>query len=126
MGKWLTDPEQVWTDPDDQDTIREKRLVERAEAIIVNRFPKTERRIESGGLDVTVVAGVVEDMIGRYLGKQKRGGLDKLAYPEVSMEWTDGGAGTGSLLYLTIDDLHLLTPPPQAAFSIYKRPRPRW
>lgn len=126
MGRWLTEPEAVWPDLFPEQADRVTRLVDRAEAIIAQRFGKTAKRIEAGGLAVEVVAGVVEDMVTRALDKTSRGGLDKLSYPEVSMEWADGGAGTGSLLYLTIDDLHLLTPPPQAAFSIYKRPEPRW
>ncbi|ALA68450.1 hypothetical protein [Corynebacterium lactis] len=127
MAKFLTSLRAVWPDADSAEQVRLERLVDRAEALIVQRFPTTLRRVEDGSLSVTVVAGVVEDMVNRAVASQDRGGVEKLAYPEVTMEWGSGGAGSGSLLYLTTDELLALTPPePSAAFTVYRRARPSW
>ncbi|MFC3850077.1 hypothetical protein ACFORJ_07850 [Corynebacterium hansenii] len=131
MPRWLTDPlPEVWPDLNETELKQVGRWVIRAEAIIAQRFPTTAARVQEGKLDVGVVAGVIEEMVSRALAKTRRGGMDKLSYPEVSMEWSDnGGAGEGSLLYLTIDELMLLTPPPDPSprvFSIRKKPRTTW
>lgn len=127
MAKFLTSLRTVWPDADSAEQVRLERLVDRAEALIVQRFPTTLRRVEDGSLSATVVAGVVEDMVNRAVASQDRGGVEKLAYPEVTMEWGSGGAGSGSLLYLTTDELLALTPPePSAAFTVYRRARPSW
>ncbi|MEJ6019871.1 hypothetical protein [Corynebacterium sp. H113] len=117
----------MWPDTTEIERASLERLVDRAEAIIAQRFPETARRVSDGTLSCQVVAGIVEDMVSRAHASQQRGGIDKLSYPEVTMEWSDGGAGSGSLLYLTVDELMLLTPPePAAAFTVYRKPRPSW
>lgn len=124
MAMWLKDNlEDIWPDVAGADLTYATRMVERAEKIIQTRFPTLEMRVKDGQLDPAVVAGVVEDMVTRVLDRRSRGGLDKLSYPEVQMEWSDsGGLGSGSLLYLTTDELVLLSPPvSEGAFSI--RPR---
>lgn len=129
MPRWLTDSlDEVWPGLTEAEEKQVTRWVGRAEAIIAQRFPTTAARVEAEKLEAGVVAGVVEEMVSRALAKTRRGGMDKLAYPEVSMEWSDsGGAGTGSLLYLTMDELMLLTPPPPTkVFTIRKRPRQTW
>lgn len=100
-----------------------ERLVHRAEAIVCQRFPTIGERVDRGELDARVVAGVVEDMVVRVLEREARGGMDKLSYPEVAMEWADdGGLGSGSRLYLTTDEVVLLAPRPTGAISTL-RPR---
>lgn len=127
MARFLANLQMVWPDADRERQAYLARLVDRAEALVVQRFPMTPRRVEDGSLSHTVVAGVIEDMVNRAVASQERGGVDKLAYPEITMEWGNGGAGSGSLLYLTTDELLALTPPePAAAFSVYRRARPSW
>lgn len=124
MAMWLTmAPEEIWPGIADDERAYASRMVERAEKILVTRFPTLETRVNNGDLDAAVVAGVVEDMVTRVLDRRARGGLDKISYPEVQMEWSDGGGlGSGSLLYLTTDELVLLSPPAsEGAFTI--RPR---
>lgn len=127
MPKWLTsDPLELWPDLSPTKIPETVRLIGRAESIIEQRFPSIQTRIDSGELSRVVVAGVVEDMVSRSIEKSERGGLDKLQYPEVVMEWeTDGGLGTGSKLWLTTDEIVLLSPPSsQVAFSIRSKPKP--
>lgn len=124
MAKWLLEsPEDIWPDAAPEMKKRAMRWIDQAERLIRARAPTLERRIEQGQIDRLVVADIVEAMVTRAIDKTTRGGLDKLAYPEVSMEWTgDGGAGQGSLLYLTLDELMIVAPQQsQAAFTI--RPR---
>lgn len=124
--------EDVWPHLAQDGHARAARMIDRAETLILQRFPTIPQRIDAGELSKSVVAGVVEDMVTRVLERDARGGMDKLAYPEVSMEWeASGGAGTGSILYLTTDELLLLAPTATAgAFSIRPtghEPRyPRW
>lgn len=126
MAKWLLEaPEDIWPDAAPAVQQRAMRWIDQAERLICARAPNIDRRIEQGLVDRLVVADIVEAMVTRAIDKTSRGGLDKLAYPEVSMEWTgDGGAGQGSLLYLTLDELMIVAPQQsQAAFTI--RPRGR-
>lgn len=115
---------EIWSDLDGSRESYAERLVGRAEAIIMQRFPTLEKRTRDGSISASVVAGVVEDMVTRALDKTGRGGMDKLAYPEVQMEWSsDGGLGSGNLLWLTTDEIVLLSPPqPRGVFSIRKAP----
>ncbi|APM36589.1 hypothetical protein ACQXY3_10225 [Corynebacterium diphtheriae] len=117
---------EIWPDLDGSRESYAERLVGRAEAIIMQRFPTLEKRTRDGAISISVVAGVVEDMVTRALDKTARGGMDKLAYPDVQMEWSaDGGLGSGNLLWLTTDEIVLLSPPqPGGAFSIRKTPMP--
>lgn len=117
---------EIWSDLDGSRESYAERLVGRAEAIIMQRFPTLEKRTRDGSISISVVAGVVEDMVTRALDKTARGGMDKLAYPDVQMEWSaDGGLGSGNLLWLTTDEIVLLSPPqPSGAFSIRKAPMP--
>lgn len=112
--------DEVWPYLDPTQSDRVQRLIKRAESIICQRFPTTLQRIADGDLDHNVVTGVIEDMVTRVLERDARGGMDKLSYPEVAMEWDNsGGAGAGSILYLTTDELLLLSPPkPSGAFTI--------
>lgn len=112
--------EEIWPHLDQDQIDRVNRLIPRAEAVILQRFPTVLKRISDGTLSQQVVAGVIEDMVTRVIERDARGGMDKLAYPEVSMEWDNsGGVGVGSLLYLTTDELILLSPPRQSgAFTI--------
>lgn len=128
MPRWLTDPvAEVWPGLSEDETRRVTRWVGRAELIIDQRFPATAARVEAGTMDVGIVAGVVEDMVTRALDKHRRGGLDKLSYPEVSMEWSGSSAGEASTLFLTVDELMLLTPPdPPERFTIRRKARPSW
>ena len=87
------------------------RRAAQAEGIIDTRFPQTRRRVETGKLSRGVVEAVVIDMVARYLDSEDRGGLSKLSYPEASMEWESGGMGQGNSLWLTLDEVKLLTPP---------------
>ena len=126
MAKWLLEaPEDIWPDAAPAVQQRAKRWIDQAERLICARAPTIDGRIEQGLVDRLVVADIVEAMVTRAIDKTSRGGLDKLAYPEVSMEWTgDGAAGQGSLLYLTLDELMIVAPQQsQAAFTI--RPRGR-
>lgn len=126
MAKWLLEaPEDIWPDAAPAVQQRAMRWIDQAERLICARAPNIDQRIEQGRVDRLVVADIVEAMVTRAIDKTSRGGLDKLAYPEVSMEWTgDGGAGQGSLLYLTLDELMIVAPQQsQAAFTI--RPRGR-
>lgn len=123
---WLTDPpETLWPSMSAQRLAEASRLIPRAEAIILQRFSDIQQRIAEGKISLTVVAGVVEDMVGRALAKSDRDGLEKLQYPEVMMEWeSDGGLGQGSKLWLTTDEVVLLAPSRSSkAFSIRKPPR---
>lgn len=117
---------EIWPDLEDSRESYAERLVGRAEAIIMQRFPTLEKRTRDGAISISVVAGVVEDMVTRALDKTARGGMDKLAYPDAQMEWSaDGGLGSGNLLWLTTDEIVLLSPPqPSGAFSIRKAPMP--
>lgn len=125
MPRFLLNPSEIWPDVDDAQLQRIVRLIDRAEALIMQRFPTLRKRVDDQALSLTVVAGVVEDMVTRALAHLDRGGVEKVSYPEVTLEWASGGAGNGSLLYLTVDELLALTPPePAAVFSIYRRPRP--
>lgn len=124
MAMWLTTaPDEIWPGIAEDERVYATRMVERAERILATRFPTLETRVNKGDLDAAVVAGVVEDMVTRVLDRRARGGLDKLSYPEVQMEWSDGGGlGSGSLLYLTTDELVLLSPPAsEGAFTIRSR-----
>ena len=128
MPKWLTSPiTDIWPDLSEAHTAKVTRWIDQAERLIAQRFRTIDQRIEEGYLDPIVVADVVEAMVTRALDTYTRGGMDKLAYPEVSMEWDNsGGAGNGSTLFLTIDELMLLSPSEStAAFTICKTPRPR-
>ena len=127
MATILTTPAtDLWPRLDPAQAVEAQRLIDRAELIVLQRFPTVPQRIAEGNLNRLVVAGVIEDMVSLALEKSERGGLDKLAYPEVTMEWeTDGGLGKGSKLWLTVDELVLLAPPSaKGAFTIYKKPRP--
>lgn len=127
MAKWLIEaPEDIWPDAAPEVKQRAKRWIDQAERLICARAPNIEQRIEQGLVDRLVVADIVEAMVTRAIEKTSRGGLDKLAYPEVSMEWAgDGGAGQGSLLYLTLDELMIVAPQQsQAAFTIRPRGTP--
>ncbi|BAM26398.1 MULTISPECIES: hypothetical protein [Corynebacterium] len=127
MAIFLKSPiAEIWPDLDGSRESYAERLVGRAEAIIMQRFPTLEKRTRDGSISASVVAGVVEDMVTRALDKTGRGGMDKLAYPEVQMEWSsDGGLGSGNLLWLTTDEIVLLSPPqPRGVFSIRKAPTP--
>lgn len=130
MPKWLKEsPEDIWPEASPAIIQRATRWIDQAERLITARAPDIEQRISTGKLDPLVVADIVEAVVTRAVDKTTRGGLDKLAYPEVSMEWEQGGgAGQGSLLFLTLDELMVLVPQQaQAAFSI--RPWssvPRW
>lgn len=127
MPMWLTDqPETIWPGISSERLAEATRLIPRAEAIILQRFSDIQQRIDEGKISLTVVAGVVEDMVSRAVEKAERGGLDRLQYPEVAMEWeSDGGLGKGSKLWLTTDEVVLLSPPvAQGAFSIRGKPHP--
>lgn len=127
MATWLTaDPKILWPHLDDTRLEEAKRLIERAEHIILQRFPSIPTRIQQRRLSVEVVAGVVEDMVTRAIAKEDRGGLAQLAYPEVTMQWeTDGGLGQGSRLWLTTDEIVLLSPQlAQGAWSIRRKATP--
>ncbi|MDO4630872.1 MAG: hypothetical protein Q4A82_01065 [Corynebacterium sp.] len=128
MPIWFTEPiTQVWAGLTPEETRKVERWVERAEAIIQNRFPTTASRITNGTLSLTIVTGIIEDMVTRALEKTRRGGMDKLAYPEVTMEWeSDGGLGQGNLLWLTTDEIVLLSPPPGGIFTIRPKARPTY
>ncbi|MFI5504467.1 hypothetical protein ACFLIN_03770 [Corynebacterium kutscheri] len=126
MALFLQNPSEIWPTADATQLKLITRLIDRAEALVMQRFPTLEKRLLTGALSVTVVAGVVEDMVTRAVAHLDRGGVEKLSYPEISLEWASGGAGTGSLLYLTVDELLVLTPPDApGAFTVYRRPRPR-
>lgn len=127
MATWLTaDPKTLWPHLDDTRLEEVKRLIERAEHIILQRFPSIPTRIQQHRLSVEVVAGVVEDMVTRAIAKEDRDGLTRLAYPEVTMQWeTDGGLGQGSRLWLTTDEIVLLSPQlAQGAWSIRRKATP--
>lgn len=127
MATWLTaDPKTLWPHLDDTRLEEVKRLIERAEHIILQRFPSIPTRIQQHRLSVEVVAGVVEDMVTRAIAKEDRGGLTQLTYPEVTMQWeTDGGLGQGSRLWLTTDEIVLLSPQlAQGAWSIHRKATP--
>ena len=127
MATWLTvDPKILWPHLDDARLEEAKRLIERAEHIILQRFPSIPTRIQQRRLSAEVVAGVVEDMVTRAIAKDDRGGLTQLAYPEVTMQWeTDGALGQGSRLWLTTDEIVLLSPQlAQGAWSIRRKVTP--
>ncbi|MEX3563673.1 hypothetical protein ACEE90_01450 [Corynebacterium phoceense] len=129
MPTWLTTSiDKLWPGLDSADTAYAERMVDRAERMVKTRFSTITERITAGELDPVVVAGVIEDMVDRVMRKRARGGMDKLAYPEISMEWNDdGGAGTGSTLYLTVDELMLLAPAQTGgAFTIRKPATPSY
>lgn len=111
MARWLTDdPQDVWPTADSK---RATRWVMRAEALIAQRFPTLEERVTLGTLNPVVVAGVVEDMVTRVLDREARDKVDKLSYPEVTVEWeTGGGLSKESTLYLTSDEYTLLSDGP--------------
>lgn len=121
MGHWLTeDVDSLWPHLSADQAAKVTRWVDQAERLIATRFPDITTRVVSGALTVEVIGDVVEAMVTRALDDDRRGGMDKLSYPEVSMEWDNsGGVGTGSKLYLTTDELILLSPPkPTGAFTI--------
>lgn len=127
MAEWLTEePRTLWPHLTAGRLAEASRLINRAESIIRQRFPTLQERIDKKELSAIVVAGVVEDMVSRAVEKAERGGLDRLQYPEVAMEWeSDGGLGKGSKLWLTTDEIVLLAPPVvQGAFSIRGKPHP--
>lgn len=118
MARWLTDdPQDVWPNADPK---RATRWVMRAEALIAQRFPTLEERVTLGTLNPVVVAGVVEDMVTRVLDREARDKVDKVSYPEVTVEWeTGGGLSKESTLYLTSDEYALLSDGPTGGvFSI--------
>lgn len=123
MAIFLKSPiAEIWPDLDGSRESYAERLVGRAEAIIMQRFPTLEKRTRDGSISASVVAGVVEDMVTRALDKTGRGGMDKLAYPEVQMEWSsDGGLGSGNLLWLTTDEIVLLSPRSHAGSSAFEK-----
>lgn len=127
MTTWLTDDVlSIWPELTEERRGWAERQVEKAEAILRTRFKTLPARIESGDMAPEVVAGVIEDMVDRLIQRTGRGGLNKLAYPEVSMEWDDaGGLGSGSSLYLTTDEFALLAPTAATgAFTIRSTARP--
>lgn len=127
MATWLTaDPKTLWPHLDSARLEDAKRLIERAESIVLQRFPSIPTRIQQRRLSTEVVAGVVEDMVTRAIAKEDRGGLTQLAYPEVTMQWeTDGALGQGSRLWLTTDEIVLLSPQlAQGAWSIRRKATP--
>lgn len=129
MPRWLTTPiAEIWKDLNTDETLTMMRWIDQAERLIQARFSTIDERITAGTLDRAVVGDVVEAMVTRRLETQRRGGVDKIAYPEISMEWGDGGgAGSGSAMFLTMDELLLLTPPQASgqAFTIRRKPTPR-
>lgn len=112
MPAWLTVPPQaLWPGRGEEHLAYAARMIERAEAIILGRFPDIGERLSRGEISLSVVAGVVEDMVTRALNSFARGGLVRLGYPDADMQWeSGGGAGEGSVLFLTVDELLLLTP----------------
>lgn len=54
---------EIWPDLDGSRESYAERLVGRAEAIIIQRFPTLEKRTRDGSISASVVAGVVEDMV---------------------------------------------------------------
>lgn len=127
MATWLTvDPKALWPHLDDTRLEGAKHLIDRAERIVLQRFPSIPTRIQQHRLSAEVVAGVVEDMVTRAIAKEDRGGLTQLAYPEVTMQWeTDGALGQGSRLWLTTDEVILLSPQlAQGAWSIRRKATP--
>lgn len=75
MATWLTaDPKILWPHLDGTRLEEAKRLIERAESIILQRFPSIPTRIQQHRLSVEVVAGVVEDMVTRAIAKEDRAG----------------------------------------------------
>lgn len=128
MPKWLINPpREIFPNLTEDELHRVTRWIDQAERLISTRFTTIQTRIDAGHLDQAVVGDVVEAMVTRALATHRRGGMDKLSYPEVSMEWsTDGGAGTGSTLFLTMDELLLLAPSEsQSAWTIRRKPTPR-
>ncbi len=127
MATWLTvDPKTLWPHLDTPRLDEAKRLIDRAERIVLQRFPSIPTRIQQHRLSAEVVAGVVEDMVTRAIAKDDRGGLTQLAYPEVTMQWeSDGSLGQGSRLWLTTDEIVLLSPQlAQGAWSIRRKAAP--
>lgn len=124
MPTWLTtDPAQIWPTADQPTIDRIKRWIGQAERLIQNRFPTINERIDNGTLDPLAIADIVEAMVDRALARRERAGLSKLAYPEVQMEWDDsGGAGQGSWIFLTLDELMVLTPPQATGASSVRMP----
>ncbi|MHC9593844.1 hypothetical protein ACQXY7_09570 [Corynebacterium diphtheriae] len=64
---------EIWPDLDGSRESYAERLVGRAEAIIMQRFPTLEKRTRDGAISISVVAGVVEDMVTRALDKTLAG-----------------------------------------------------
>lgn len=107
---WLTEPvTEIWPDLDPIKQRKATRWIAAATRLVETRFDDLQLRVEAGKLNPAVVADVIEAMVTRALERDARGGLDKLAYPEVSMEWGESGAaGSGSVIFLTKDELLLL------------------
>lgn len=130
MATWLTTPvSELWPDLPEPRQSRATRWVDQAERLIAQRFRTIQDRIDTGEVSALVVADVVEAMVQRAIDSTGRGGMSRLTYPEVGMEWDDsGGAGTGSLIFLTLDELMLLSPETSGggAFTIWRKPRPTW
>lgn len=124
---FLDDPFEVWSYVPGDVAARIPRWIEQSERLIITRIPTIPARVAQGTMDPQVVADVVEQMVSRAVERTARGGMDKLAYPEVTMEWDDsGGAGRGSLLFLTLDELMLLTATPQrTSFTLGYKAAPR-
>ncbi|MEJ6013284.1 hypothetical protein WG936_05465 [Corynebacterium sp. H127] len=124
MAVWLTSPpNEIWENADSVLIGKITRWIDQAERLIASRFPDTKSRTDESKLDPLLVGDIVEAMVDRAVSRFQRSGMSKLAYPEVQMEWDDsGGAGEGSWIYLTLDEVMALSPSQATgAFSI-RRP----
>lgn len=113
MPTWFTeDPTTVWDDLGPDLLRKVTRWIDQAETIISTKFPTIQARIDAEKISVKAVAGVVEEMVGRAVDRELRGGVETEQMPEWSVGYETGqGMGKGSRLYLTTDEFALLAPP---------------
>ena len=110
--KYFTDDlSEVWPGIDSEQARKVVRWLARAEGIIDARFPDLSGRVDRNEISRAVVGGVVEEMVGRALAADDRGGIRSEQLPEWQVEYDTGaGLGQGSTLYLTTDEYALLAP----------------
>lgn len=112
MPQFMTDPvEAVWPGREAFEYGGIERDVGDAELLITTRFPRVEARVAAGSLAREAVSLVVRQMVSRALAADEREGATRVTLPEFGVDFeTGGGAGKGSRLYLTTDELLMLNP----------------
>lgn len=118
MSRYMTsDIDAVWPGREVDEYAAIAADVEDAETLLDARFPRLAGRVEAGSLSIEAVSLVVRQMVSRALASDEREGATRITLPEFGVDFdTGGGAGRGSRLFITTDELLMLNPR-RGAFS---------